>query len=166
MAVPPSPQLYFAYGSNLNRADMRVRCPAALPIMPAFLAGWRLTFRGVADIEPAQRRIVYGALWSLSTQDVRGLDRYEGVPDHYRRLTVTVDTSSGPADAIAYVMTDGDYLGLPSDWYLGRIEQGFGDWGLPLAELKRSLAETQASLDQLGVIHYRPDGRKRLRALL
>ena len=63
MAEPPI--YYFAYGSNLNRSEMRVRCPGAKPLTPATLAGWRLTFRGVADIEPAHDAAVPGALWRL-----------------------------------------------------------------------------------------------------
>ncbi len=50
--------IYFAYGSNLNRAEMGIRCPDAEPLVPAELVDWRLTFRGVADIEPAGGRTV------------------------------------------------------------------------------------------------------------
>ncbi|MDY0002073.1 MAG: gamma-glutamylcyclotransferase family protein [Polyangia bacterium] len=38
------PVLYFAYGSNLDQAQMRRRCPTAAPIGPATLDGWRLAF--------------------------------------------------------------------------------------------------------------------------
>jgi gamma-glutamylcyclotransferase (GGCT)/AIG2-like uncharacterized protein YtfP len=158
-------QPYFAYGSNLNRADMRRRCPDAHPGVPARLHGWRLTFRGVADIEPAAGRTVHGALWWLSRADVRNLDAYEGAPTYYRRRTVEVLTDDGPVEAMTYVMTGDSYRGLPSPWYLGRIEEGFRDWGLPLDELRRAVTETRDRLTGLGIERYRPDGRKRLRAL-
>jgi hypothetical protein len=157
---------YFAYGSNLNRSDMRKRCPDALPDVPARLEGWRLTFRGVADIEPAEDRAVQGALWWLSRDDVSCLDAYEGAPSNYRKLIVLVETGSGLRQAMTYVMTRASYLGLPSPWYLGRIEEGYGDWGLPPAELRRALRETQSRLELLGVQRYHPDGRKRMRAIL
>ncbi len=64
------------------------------------------------------------------------------------------------------MMTRGSYLGLPSQWYLGRIEEGFRHWDLPLAELKRALEHTRAELTGLGVERFRPDGRKRLQAIL
>ena len=82
------PTYYFAYGSNLNRADTLVRCPGAKPMTVAELAGWRLTFRGVADIEPDASLSVPGALWRLTPEDLRSLDRYEGAPHLYERRSV------------------------------------------------------------------------------
>ena len=38
--------LYFAYGSNLDGAQMRRRCPTSAPAGPATLDGWRLAFGG------------------------------------------------------------------------------------------------------------------------
>ena len=158
--------LYFAYGSNLNRVDMEARCPGARPYIPARLPGWKLTFRGVADIEPAAGRTVEGALWWLSPGDVRRLDRYEGAPSLYRQQVVEVATERGPRQAMTYVMTERTYLGLPSAWYLGRIEEGLFDWGLPSKGLKRALDETRLALEAIGVRGYRADGRKRMRAIL
>ncbi len=158
--------LYFAYGSNLNRHDMLVRCPQASPGTSARLDGWRLTFRGVADIEPAEGRMVYGALWWLTPQCVSSLDRYEGAPSLYRQLLVEVETDAGPLEAMTYVMTSGGYLGLPSEWYFERIEAGYRDWSLPVVELQRALDETRQDLAGRGVHSYRPDGRKRLKAVI
>jgi len=158
--------LYFAYGSNLNRQDMTDRCPSAKPVAPALLEGWGLTFRGVADIEPAARRQVQGALWLLSAEDLVSLDRYEGVPSHYERRLVEVQTEEGTRRALTYVMTTNTYLGMPSDWYLGRIEDGFRDWGLSADSLQRAVRETSALLSEIGVKELRPDGRKRMRAVL
>ena len=112
--------------------------------MPARLEGWRLTFRGVADIEPAEGRTVHGALWWLSPRDVRALDRYEGAPSNYRRQIIEVKTGDGPLTAMTYVMTHGDYLGLPSPWYLGRIEAGFRS-GDCRAELLRAFGRRTPS---------------------
>ena len=159
------PTYYFAYGSNLNRADMLVRCPGAKPLTTAELDGWRLTFRGVADIEPAVGLIVPGALWRLTGPDLRALDRYEGAPHLYERRTVAVDTETGPLEAIAYVMTGDDYPGLPSAWYFERIAQGYRDWGLPRAELASALRTTREELARRGVTRFHPDGRKRLRGV-
>ncbi len=145
---------------------MLARCPGGIPEVTASLYGWRLTFRGVADIEPARDRTVTGALWSLTEEDLLSLDRYEGAPTNYRRVVVEVETSAGPQQAITYVMTDGTYLGLPSSWYLGRIELGYRDWGLPLGELNRSVRGTRERLTEMGIDRFRPDGRKRLRAVI
>ncbi len=166
MSTTPDRRLYFAYGSNLHRADMRSRCPDARPWMAARLDGWRLTFRGVADIEPAAGRAVSGALWWLSKDDVCALDAYEGAPSNYCQRTVEVQTAEGPRKAMTYVMVRDSYRGLPSRWYLAGIEQGYRDWGLPVSELRRTHQETREALAALGVESYRRDGRKRLRAVL
>ncbi len=165
-APSPVPHLYFAYGSNLNRADMRSRCPDARPEGPARLAGWRLTFHGVANLAPAEGRTVHGALWWLSDDDLASLDRYEGAPTLYRRRIVELRTAGGPRRAITYVMERPSYLGLPSPAYFARIAEGFADWALPLNELRRAYLETLAELERFGVTGFRPDGPKRLRAIL
>ena len=46
--------LYFAYGSNLNRKQMKIRCKDSYFIKSISLKGYSLTFRskyGAADIE-------------------------------------------------------------------------------------------------------------------
>ncbi len=163
---PDTTYPYFAYGSNLNRDEMRQRCPDARPHVTARLDGWRLTFRGVANIEPAEGRTVHGALWWLSRDDVAALDAYEGVPSHYRQRIVQVKTDNGPRRAIAYLMERPSYLGVPSPHYYSRIVEGFQDWGLPLEELQKALFDTLLELQGLGVARYDPDGPKRLRAVL
>ncbi len=145
---------------------MRRRCPDARGAGPAQLEGWRLAFRGVADIERAAGRRVHGALWSLSDRDLANLDRYEGAPDHYRRELVEITTPDGPCLAITYVMTDRSYLGLPSPLYVERMATGFRDWGLSVRQLARAIRETRLELERLGVERYEIDGEKRLRALL
>jgi hypothetical protein len=162
MATTP----YFAYGSNLNVADLIYRAPDAIRDCGARLGGWRLTFRGGANIEPAEGRTVHGALWFVSAGDIRALDRYEGYPSFYRRVFVTVETDEGPREAFTYVMGEryDGYLGLPSANYFETVAQGFRDWGLPLEELDRALREARES-HRGRVRSYRPDGPKRLRAV-
>jgi hypothetical protein len=145
---------------------MRGRCPDARALVVARLDGWRLTFRGCANIEPAEGRTVHGALWWLSPEDFTALDSYEGAPTHYRQRIVVVQTDAGPRRAIAYLMERPSYLGLPSEPYLRRIAEGFRDWGLPTGELRRALAEARTELARLGVSRYDPDGPKRMRAVL
>src|SRR5206468_12360573 len=98
-------QLYFAYGSNLNRDDIRRRCPGARPGTRARLNGWRLSFRGVANIEPQPGATVHGALWWLTDDDVCSLDSYEGAPSHYVQRLVDVEIDGGrKVQAMTYAM--------------------------------------------------------------
>ena len=79
-------RIYFAYGSNLSLEGMASRCPDSEPIARANLAGWALTFRGVADIDQRERARTDGALWAISDRDLEHLDAYEGYPDLYLSL--------------------------------------------------------------------------------
>jgi hypothetical protein len=158
---------YFAYGSNLNRDDMRRRCPGARPGARAHVRGWSLIFRGVANIEPKPGSMVHGALWWLSDDDVCNLDAYEGAPSHYVQRLVKVEIEGGKTlEAMTYVMTRPSYVGLPSPWYLDRIVTGFRHWGLPVESLHIALRAAKVELRRLGVKSLERDGRKRLRAIL
>jgi len=41
-------KLHFAYGSNMSRSHMAVRCPQALALGTAVLAGWRFVVEELA----------------------------------------------------------------------------------------------------------------------
>ena len=75
-------------------------------------------------------------------------------------------TPAGPVEAMTYVMRDRAYLGLPSAWYLGRIEEGYRDWDLPLDALRGAVTDARRALEARGIRHFRPEGRKRLRAVV
>lgn len=157
---------YFAYGSNLSVQGMAARCPTATRIGRARLDGWRLTFRGVADIEPAEGEAVEGALWTVTSKDVRSLDHYEGAPHMYDREIVTVVVDGKPVRAFTYVMTSRSEVGLPSPYYYGVIEQGYGDFGIEVSLLERSLSDLRARHSLKPVAYYQPIGKKRLMAVL
>ena len=85
--------LYFAYGSNMSRALMRPRCPAAREIGLARLDGWRFMImrEGYASIVPASGGAVHGLLWRLTPRDIAALNAYERLDQGlYRTATVTV----------------------------------------------------------------------------
>lgn len=157
---------YFAYGSNLSVGGMAGRCPTATRIGRARLDGWRLTFRGVADIEPAEGELVEGALWTVTPKDVRSLDQYEGAPHLYDREVVEVVADGKKVKAFTYVMTSRHEVGLPSPYYYGIIEQGYEDFGIELSLLERSLSDLRARHSLKPVAYYEPRGKKRLMAVL
>jgi len=128
--------LYFAYGSNLHIEQMKSRCPTAVPISSGTLTGWKLTFRGVADIvEGAEDDIVYGALFRIESKDEHALDVYEGYPNLYVKRYVTVRTARGNVRAMVYVMRDTNRVSKPSDYYFDIIREGFKNWSLPAVVL-------------------------------
>jgi len=155
-------RLYFAYGSNLDLDGMRRRCPDSEPVARGTIDGWALTFRGVADIEPAKGVRTHGALWRISRRDLERLDVYEGYPRLYRRENLTVRTEEDQLAVFAYVMND-DYIGLPSPAYYATIQRGYEHWGLPLLDLDMALAMVKDRLYDTGVRSFERDGAKRLR---
>ena len=96
--------LYFAFGSNLNTARMRGRCPSMRVIGKATLSGWRLVERLYADIEPGNGR-VNGILYAVSHFDLRALDYYEGAPRVYARRLMTIEYNNARYLAYTYIMT-------------------------------------------------------------
>jgi cation transport regulator ChaC len=71
--------LYFAYGSNIQRAAMARRCPAARAIGPAVLVGYEF-FVGVdgwGSVKPHPGGMVHGVLWRLTPRDIAALHAYE-----------------------------------------------------------------------------------------
>ena len=101
--------LYFAYGSNMDRAAMRQRCPKSKPLAPARLARHRLVIgaQGYASVVHDQRRSVWGLLWDLALADVSALDRYEDVGNGlYAKAMQPVITTSGARRALIYLAAD------------------------------------------------------------
>lgn len=127
---------YFAYGSNLNRDQMKRRCKDAVPLTAAVLKGYRLVERCHADIEPADGYVVNGAVYEISGDDLTALDHYEGFPCYYVRVNVQVMTHDGRTfDAIVYRMTDENAKannGTPyQPQYRAACSQGCRDWRIP-----------------------------------
>ena len=76
---------YIAYGSNMVREQMAVRCPDARLIGTGYISGARLEFYLHATVEKTGdlRNRVPVAVWEISAADECNLDRYEGVPSYY-----------------------------------------------------------------------------------
>lgn len=85
----------FAYGSNINPEQMRRRCPSAVFERVFVVQDFRLSFcgfsrvwgGGVANVEPHKGSRVYGVIWLVSQDDLQKLDRFEGAPFCYARVT-------------------------------------------------------------------------------
>ena len=70
--------IYIAYGANLNKKNMAVRSPDAVPVGSTNLLDYKLVFNNVATIVPSEGDKVPVGLWKISMQDERNLDVYEG----------------------------------------------------------------------------------------
>ena len=98
---------YFAYGSNLNQKQLKLRCPSAVPMSAAVLPGYCLTERQYADIDKSPGNRVCGGLWQITAADLAALDHYEGYPRFYWRYPVWLDLPDGSeVEAWVYEMTN------------------------------------------------------------
>ncbi len=130
---------YFAYASNLKQKQMQERCPGRKPKFVATLPNYKLVFvgwsrqwhGGMASIKPFRGESVRGAIYEISDQCLRRLDNYEGYPDNYNHLNVTVfDEDNAPITAITYIKSGQLEETQPSKEYLSVIQQGYRDWRL------------------------------------
>jgi gamma-glutamylcyclotransferase len=130
---------YFAYGSNLNKKQMRERCPDSKPLFRATLpnyklifAGWSRQWRGgVASIKPFSGEKVIGGIYEISDADLRKLDKHEGYPSEYSRLPVRVFNEDGDTlEATTYIKARPAEETRPSPEYLAILQQGYRDWGV------------------------------------
>ena len=112
---------YFAYGSNLNKEQMTKRTPFASSVGQAYIDGWRLVFRGVADIEPHEGSTLAVGLWNITKPDEENLDIYEGYPRLYRKEEIL--------GMMTYRMNSVEIV-PPYEDYFNTILQGYKDFGL------------------------------------
>ena len=111
-------ELVFAYGSNMDPAQMRERCPESdLSWFIAEAREWRLCFPrrsdkrkgGVGSIVADKAKSVWGVVFSVSECDMKRLDRFEGVPKSYKRDHISV-TDQGGGGHIVWT-----YFAIPQD---------------------------------------------------
>lgn len=122
---------YLAYGSNLNKRQMQLRCPDAVPVGACVVNDCALVFRSVATIEHRPGATVQCGIWKISAEDERRLDRYEGYPWLYVKRDFRLILDGVPITAMAYVMAAGARpLSPPETGYLLTIAEGYHDFGL------------------------------------
>lgn len=134
--------LYFAYGSNLERAGMLSRCPAAVPLGRAVLRDYALTFRHWADILPAPGAHVAGGLWRITPDCAAALDDYEDIGSGlYRRLHLLVlpEGAAKTVEALVYQM-NAAHEAPPEPAYLATILRGCRDFGIDEASALNAAA--------------------------
>ena len=131
--------LYAAYGSNMDPAQMLLRCPHSPQRGTGWLEGWRLTFGGedigwdgaLATVVEAPGARVFVVLYDLSEGDEKELDKWDGVSlGYYRRVKVRVETLEGDTLAWLYVLNAWEG-GLPSARSIGILADAAEQAGAP-----------------------------------
>jgi hypothetical protein len=122
----------FAYGSNLDLKQLASRCPASrLNWYKARAVGWRICFPqfsrnrggGVASIVEDPQRRCLGIAFSVTPNDLSGLDRFEGIPRSYSRRTIQVVDELGNAHEVWTYIGNSETANVvaPTEAYLGII---------------------------------------------
>jgi len=131
-------RLYLAYGSNLNLAQMALRCPTATVVGRTVMRNWRLIFNGVASIERHSGSIVPVLVWSIKLSDEAALDAYEGWPLLYRKESVRVTLSGRQVGAYVYIMNHGRQS-PPHPGYYEVIRRGYESAGFDCGILREAV---------------------------
>ncbi len=131
--------LYAAYGSNMDTAQMKFRCPHSPQVDTGWLAGWRISFGGesigwegaLATIVEEPESQVYVVVYDVPQDDEARLDDWDGVSmGLYSKIHVRVQTLDGEQLAWTYVLNDYEG-GLPSPSYLAAMADAAEKAGAP-----------------------------------
>lgn len=128
---------YFAYGANMDRAAMAVRCPASQPLGVATLPGWRLAVmrEGWLTVTAAPEARTQGVLWELAKADMPMLDDFEDIGGGlYIKQTLPVVAEREVA-ALVYVGTNAG-PGISRADYLAAVIAAARGWGMVIDALE------------------------------
>lgn len=127
-------EYYFAYGSNMNKEQMACRCPDAIMVSKGMLPFYRFAIdsAGVATVIESSFDFVEGVIWLISENDIRNLDRYEGVAQNcYRKeylTTVKKDKEGTFIEALVYISCRPEWnrpTGTASSYMSGILESAY-----------------------------------------
>ncbi|MGH7793297.1 MAG: gamma-glutamylcyclotransferase family protein [Candidatus Binatia bacterium] len=156
---------YFAYGSNMNWAQMQRRCPSSRFVCVGRLIDYqfgiarhsRLRDCGTANVFPAPGKEVWGIVYEVDDGDLVQLDSFE---DGYRRETLAVHGEGRqPLAALVYVAELERNVPLPNAEYKRLIVEGAKHWGIPAIYLTMLEAIEIALQSDLSAPMASPDGK-------
>ncbi len=128
-----STRLYFAYGSNMDRAHMARLCPQAEPYGAASLRSYKyvIAASGFATVIPWPGTFVHGVLWKVGPKEIAALDRYEDIAGGlYRAVQLQIKYNERLLRALIY-LASGDKTGVTPPGYVEKIVAAAKDWNLP-----------------------------------
>ena len=148
---------YLAYGSNLNTAQMRLRCPTARVVGTAEIENYELLFKGSKSgsyltIEPKEGSKVPVAVWEVQESDEAALDRYEGYPTFYYKKEMQVvikGIKSGKErlrDAFVYIMHEDRPFGIPAWFYVETCITGYKTFKFDQSLIMKAIRKSRKEL--------------------
>jgi cation transport regulator ChaC len=117
----------------MSRPHMHARCPGAVALGTATLAGWCFVINpdGYGSIARQAGGIVHGVLWRLGARDLAAINAYENVAGGlYVRRTLPVLHEGRRVPALVYIaVRQGE--GTPRPDYMAIVVAAARDWALP-----------------------------------
>jgi len=137
---------YLAYGSNLDTAQMRRRCPSARLTASLELTGYRLAFAGyskrwdggVATLVRDAKRSIPALLYELEEADELRLDRFEGCPGAYAKRTTQVLGRGRSGRSAFFYVQPAQRTAKPALEYLLVIARAYREHGFDIRPLVRA----------------------------
>lgn len=130
---------YFAYGSNMDAAQMALRCPGALALGSGVLADYQFLInqRGYATLCAEEGAETPGVVWLLGKRHIKVLDRYEGHESGlYDKCYRHVLLEGGQnRSCLVYIDHRNQRRGLPREDYLEWIMNAAETHDLPKSHI-------------------------------
>lgn len=142
---------YFAYGSNMNKTQMKKRCPNARGLGKAILKGYKfiINTRGVATVIESKDDYVEGVLYEVTDDCLASLDCYEGVSSKlYERKELKVEYENKIINAYIYIATCKEESKNSRENYIETILDGSKDFNLSDDYIKKYLDKYK--INQMG----------------
>jgi hypothetical protein len=139
---------YFAYGSNLNKEQMKKRCPNSKIFGSSFLFDHELLFRNYENVPPGYLTVqqkknsqVPIGIYKISRSDECSLDKYEGVHTNcYRKELLILKANDENIEGLIYIMNNPQTY-KPTDEYYNKIKIGYEEWGFDINYLFNACKE-------------------------
>ena len=132
---------YFAYGSNMSTARLRIRVPSAVAKGVVRLSGHKLAWHKVGKddsgkcdiVRDEEGSCVFGVLFEIDPTDKEKLDVHEGAGSGYetRQVEVVEERSGKVHRAFTYCATKTDPGIKPFTWYKNHVLLGAREHQLP-----------------------------------
>lgn len=136
--------LYVAYGSNINKDQMKYRVPGAKPYGVGTVFNWQLAFHGndgtaYATIVQSPGKCVPVVIWEMSDKQEAVMDRFEGYPNSYYKKKIPVHVDGKKLVGTVYIMNPQRRVARPSRKYVNTVRIGYESFGIDVSYLQDAL---------------------------
>ena len=131
--------LYFAYDAHIDPARLKALAPGANFEFIAHLPEWKMEYTipngssgGLPSVRPLPGNTVWGAVFSVPTDELTSIDESEKAEGRVRADTQAMDREGRRHDVVTHVAREGQGESLvPAPDYVEMMVSGGRHWKLP-----------------------------------